>query len=713
MADVTGKTYERFTAFLLSRIGWAQGPGSGENKEFLWGKNIPARCYTSTSICAHAEACSVFSKKQKLPYGPWNDPDFFLIESSDPFGCIHVTHWSNPRASQLKFWRSIEDHFQCKTFFGHRFLSINFVFEALDEDAPPRLLQDSHELVRIHGWNPATGSMHATSYDASILFPLRYTPIQAFIASLPTPMPKLSTAKQREFYTDVWDTLCNSDHQVRDQIYECVELLGEALQFDPNPRWTPAIVRQLQKVCFRGRQMVPGSRTTFSRYRKGIQHAFIIRELIGAYWGDDLVDPDEALWRILTTTSRFPTSNFRSLFGLSDQTTDAELTVWGDLLSKVPLRMIQRVPVPLLDTTTGIGEMVAWDPDTSTFIQSVRGLTKEDLEALRRHIEALFKEYREAYGMASVIKDLASPSRVEDKIKFVRERFMGLELDNFIEALVPEMLSPYNTPSHQQVATDSHNWPLDVLIVLFDLGSMQHITTSLPPLFEKIQQESMRHYAFMADTGRLISHLIAGVPVGQFFSNKCELDEEAFYETIWPLFAECLWHAFQGIEPLPFEKACEKYRHKKALRIISSPDLEPIKFLFQSSLPELESGPVLRGVFNQLSSRRNWGKSAFSTEFSGSDPKSKAVIQTQAVFEGHYSDKVKEISSRIRSLHLELSEDETFVPKYNPDIHYLVIDGDWPFESKINLYEAGFSGIFEIGELEQVSAALEQLEVKK
>jgi hypothetical protein len=451
-----------------------------------------------------------------------------------------------------------------------------------------------------------------------------------------------------------------------------------------------------------------GSQTTCSRYRKGIQHAFIIRELLQQYWGDR-VDPEAALWAILTNNSRFPGEDFRSRLGLASQVPQSDLDSWIDLLASVTVRTVQHVHVPLLNPTAGIDGMVAWDPDTRMFIHSMASLAPPELAAFRQQIEGLFEEYRNAYGMVSVIQDLASPSRVEAKVQFVDERFVGLELEDFVEALAPEMLSPYSSPSHQTVAPDDHNWPVDVLLVMFDLGSMQHITTHLPHLFEQSTGESLRSYAFMNDLGKIVGHLIAGVPAGQFFSSSCQLGEEAFYSTVWPLFAESLWHAIQDAEPLPFETTCRNYRAKKAMRIISSPDLEPIKFLFQSSLPDMLPGPTLRGAFNQLSAHRSWSNAALTTVTSGLDPDSGAVIQTQTVVGGNggqIGHKTRELSARLRSVHLVLAEDESFAPNPDPGDHYLVIDGDWPKENKINLYEAGFQGIFEIGQLSALTEAL-------
>ncbi len=43
---------------------------------------------------------------------------------------------------------------------------------------------------------------------------------------------------------------------------------------------------------------------------------------------------------------------------------------------------------------------------------------------------------------------------------------------------------------------------------------------------------------------------------------------------------------------------------------------------------------------------------------------------------------------------------------FTTEHYYLVVDGDWQVESKINLYEAGFSDIFEITELEHLADEL-------
>jgi hypothetical protein len=71
--------------------------------------------------------------------------------------------------------------------------------------------------------------------------------------------------------------------------------------------------------------------------------------------------------------------------------------------------------------------------------------------------------------------------------------------------------------------------------------------------------------------------------------------------------------------------------------------------------------------------------------------------------------KVKELASRQRSINLHCDSDGNFTGETNPADCFLVIDGDWPINSKINLYESGYLGVVEIGELDQLTAALQCL----
>src|SRR5262245_1001653 len=100
MADVTGRSYEAFVEFLLRRIGYRDEWTVGNQRQYLYEKHPEALCHQIQGICKQAASCHEFSKRHGLKYGPWYDPDFFILEREQPVACIHVTHWSNPRSSQ-------------------------------------------------------------------------------------------------------------------------------------------------------------------------------------------------------------------------------------------------------------------------------------------------------------------------------------------------------------------------------------------------------------------------------------------------------------------------------------------------------------------------------------------------------------------------------------------------------------------------------------
>jgi hypothetical protein len=60
----------------------------------------------------------------------------------------------------------------------------------------------------------------------------------------------------------------------------------------------------------------------------------------------------------------------------------------------------------------------------------------------------------------------------------------------------------------------------------------------------------------------------------------------------------------------------------------------------------------------------------------------------------------------MRSLFLRCDPGGQFVGEPHPGVHFAVVDGDWPVTVKVNLLEAGFSGLFEIAELATLTEAL-------
>ncbi|MDF1790008.1 MAG: hypothetical protein P1U82_29395 [Verrucomicrobiales bacterium] len=708
MADVTGRVYEAFIEYLLRRAGYRDEWTEGNAPQYLYEKHREALCHQDKSICPHAEECSAHSRVNSIPYGPWYDPDFFILKESVPAACIHVTHWSNPRSSKYKFWRTIEDHFQYKTQFGAGFLSINAVFEGTPAGTAPNLLRDTVAKYPLHGWDPAIASALVSSFDASLIFPRDYEILKKFAKALPPRMPSNPKAR-RLAYDQTWESLYAKDSAVASELDSCVALLRKAFGWSPHPRYSKPVIRKLQDKCFEGRKRSVGVKPTLSRYRKGIQHAFILREVIG-----DIIragaTADDCLWRVLTNNSRFQTKNFRGLLGLPPSVSQGKINAVFNVLADIPVRMVKRVPQFLLVKSSGVGHS-AWDSDFSYFVQTVRGLDAAAAKEFRNSLEALFADYRSAQGIPDVIRDLAEPDRVRKKVGYVFHHYVGQKNKAaFIKKLSDDLLIPGKNPPHQAVAKDAHNWIAQIILVAYGLGSIQAISNALPQKFANATGEELSRYGYMGGAASVTRYLLAGVPVGQVMSAKAALSEAQFYKVIGPLFSECIWEATQNAAARTAGETEFYYRHGKAARIISSSDLEPIKFLFRREVSQVGEGPRLRGCFNQLSTQRGWGSSALTTDASGLDPKTGAVIQTQTVIgRKHIADKTRELAARLRSLHITCDSKGDFSSSPDATSHFLVVDGDWPLESKINLYEAGFEGIFEIGELSLLAEALDNL----
>ena len=147
---------------------------------------------------------------------------------------------------------------------------------------------------------------------------------------------------------------------------------------------------------------------------------------------------------------------------------------------------------------------------------------------------------------------------------------------------------------------------------------------------------------------------------------KVEFSELEFYKKIWPLIGECIWEAIRDLQPLEFETIKFKYLYKKALRIISSPDLEPISLLLHESFLRWKR-TNLYGVFSQFCKLREWSNVALRTETTGKDS-SGVIIHSQAVIGGNggqIGHKTRELAARLRSINIKCDENGKFLQNNN------------------------------------------------
>ncbi|MFC4452362.1 hypothetical protein [Deinococcus sonorensis] len=704
MADKSGKSYEAFVEYLLMRLGYANEASAKVDRQYLFGTHRLKGEMGADLLDKYSESGIAFHSTDGLPHGPWYNPDFFVLENGLPAACLHVTHWSNPRSSKYKFWRTQEEHLQYKIAFGHKFLSINLVFEAIPGNEA-ELITDTQKKIFLHGWDPSIGSILVGCFDATLLFPLHYWLIKEYESYLPEKLPQ-SPLLRRQALVDSWTKYFNADGNARAEIDLVLNLLRNGMNSDPHPRYSSNVINHLQSITRRGREraVLAKVRSTRTRYRKGIQHAFIVREMISRLVE---TDADAATWNIIRGNARFRDSDWLKYLGLSVSVSQSQSVL--DALQSIPIQMADRRPIFLLKI--GGIEIFEWNEDFQIFISDVAVLPEDEAKALFKAMLDLFEDYRSARGMTSVLADLAEPKRISRKIQYVFDNYIGVgEKQSFVNKLSADMLTPGQNAPHQQIVLDSHNWVLDVLLSAHNLGSVQTITSRLPALFFKHVGEEINPYSYQGGPENVVARLLAGRDIGPDIRPQATMSREEFYEVIWPLIAMITWESISGIPHSDKETVIENYRYKKAMRIISSPDLEPMRKLLHNAIPGLdENAPPLRGSFNKLSTLREWSNSALTTEVSGREATSGIIIQTQAVYGAkHIADKTKEIACRLRSIHIKCNDDGLFEPEPNPGKHYLVIDGDWPLESKINLYEAGFDGIYDVSELIELSSSFKK-----
>ncbi len=432
MADITGRIYEAFTEFILRRLGYRDEWTEGEGRQYLYEKHVNALCHKSVGICSHAQECDTYSQKFGIPHGPWYDPDFVILDNNKPVACFHITHWSNPGSSQYKFWRTIEDHFQYKIFFGFHFLSLNLVFDALDESDLPQVVVNSEALVTLHGWKPAIGSIYAVSFDATILFPKKYFLLEKFILQLPAKIPK-PPQKRRELYNRVWNKLYEEYSDLCMEVDAVTMMFRNILNGLPNPLYNSAVIEHLQDVCYNGRQCAVNVRHTETRYRRGIQHAFILREMLARQWHAS-VNPDDALWQVLQHNPRFPRSSFEAIFGLPANTSEDVKNFFESLLVSIPVAIDKGIMQPLLIPDAGL-DHVTWNLDFTQFILGLRNVPQADMFAFRQALDQLFDKYRNAYGMEYVLADLYDSDRIRRKVEYIAENYIGVDETTFVQGL--------------------------------------------------------------------------------------------------------------------------------------------------------------------------------------------------------------------------------------------------------------------------------------
>jgi hypothetical protein len=694
MADVTGLAYEALTHFLLKL--WIERQPSKIKKslECHFEKKFEPYCHNE---CLHGSECRDLSKSASLPYGPWNDPDFVVTKDLSPLACVHVTHWTSPSDSPRKFWRSVEDHFQWKILYGKKLRSISFLFEALHKGSLPRTIKDHNTPIDLHGWKRGIGNLFLVSFDASVVFPLNYDPLIKYLMLAKNVNAKNADEKKAIGY-EIWNNIYQSDEALRSSIESAVDALSEALSGETSKAISNSTISTLRDTCFIGRKRAIQIKGSSSRYRKGIQHLFILEEVCKRFcrFEGSLVS---SLIDLISLGKIVPKKKFFSIFqnlGISESQIDLLLIQLGE----VPVKIDKRKAIFLIDPAAGLGRL-KFNDDLEAFGVSLGSFSKVELGKFKSTIDSLFIQYRKVRGVSESLEDLSDRMRVSEKIAFAMEWVRSASsLESFLRILSEEIPLLNKKPSHQRHVSENGFWLIDVLISLYDIKRKQDLVARIGSMFEAKTGEPLRNYGFRGDVDQMLNFVLQGGDLTHYFPKSAALDQHGFLNVIWRLLGTLFWEKIANGKPRNSDLAQLDYKYRRARRIISQSDLEPNVYLLKIALPKLNKIKPQGGCFTELGAKRGYGKNLLTTQVVGRDPKNCAIIHSQSVVGNkHIWDKVRELSLRMRSLNLELNSDNVFCAKKKLEDHIAVLDGDWPIEAKINLLEAGFSKVVEIAEL--------------
>jgi hypothetical protein len=586
-------------------------------------------------------------------------------------------------------------------FYGPDFLSVSALFEALPDGQSPILIQKSSSLLNFHGWKPAVGSVFATSFDGTIAFPLNYPPLIEF-AKRAKALQEKNATKRREKHVLLWEEISVANRVVRESLKVAEDLLRKSLTTKPNKWYTPEIVHDLQSKCYSGRCRCADIHPSNTRYRKGIQHLFILQETLKVKSATD-----QSAWNWAIQGPRINLARLPEILGVPVKSVESIVSI----LSNIPVKMDRGTMTPLVNAKAGMNA-VSLDSDLSHFALALQRLPTVAKTRFKNALDKLFCLYRETEGVVDAIRDLSDDKRVRQKVLYVLtavDKCNG-DRDQFVRLIIEEAIRSGHIPPHQKFLHDENNWFIETLFAAYDIRRKQDIVAHLPDVFDERTGESLRRYAFKGNVDQFVNHLIQGIRLSRYFRKDVALSESEVVQVSLQALAELLWKRMQAVKTPEPDTACKSYRVRKTTRIIAQSDLEPITYLLKESLPHLAKNTPLRGFFADYAKSKGWARAALTTDVVGCLTDQSVIGMSQAVMgRKHIADKTREIAARLRSVLLRHENDSMQPAAESGYMYLLIVDGDWPIESKINLYESGYTWIFEIAELNLLADVLKAL----
>lgn len=552
--DRTGNRYEQLLEASLLHLGYARDRDTGLN-------------YIRPSI-----------RGQVIIPGTFIQPDIVIRQDTSIRAVLYVTHWSNRRNSNFKFWRTWEELAQQKLVVGTDFVAINCVFEALasssgpfayitSDELPPDPARDDGLPIAFNGWYAAISWSLVESFDVSLIFPNSYEPC----------------SRQLDFLSGEHDAATSN-------------LLQQALAKTAKPYHTSQW-QTLQSIQTQAISNLPTNlQSTQSRYRIGLLHVYLFCRLFHHLIPDGDLDLDDFVNALANASQNQVNLDSLTRTPAFSRISRQQLIEVFTELSQVYVRKSQNAET--FCTMTSLHNPIAGGSvHRISFNQDLRLC----LQDLGQHLSepGFINAIQRAFGRFDLtpqieerFEDLANPNLILAKEAFVRELFVPVlnnedELNVLLQTHVKQL-----SPERAAISTHQQNWIFEILLYTAGLTSDEDIQTRLQENFEQIAHpHRLRPHAPYGGDAGLIRYLLHGRDLCSHWSprsRKRTLSEAEFRTFTWRAVARSVVQAFQEKECLVHsqENVLRKYIQSKSMRIIGG-DLNSLHILIDHYLGDI------------------------------------------------------------------------------------------------------------------------------
>ncbi|MBE1302428.1 MAG: hypothetical protein GJ680_21260 [Alteromonadaceae bacterium] len=691
--DRTGNKYEQLLAHSIQALGYEKDAESGLN--YLHPSKRP---------------------KEVVIDGTYIQPDLVVKNSRTVEAVIYVTHWSKSRNCAFKYWRTWEEQAQQRVVLEESFISINSIFEALPEGTEAQIFTKTDQLpidtkrdgewpIAFRGWYPGTTYALIESFDVTIAFPVGYQPVKEVV--------NYAIGQHDEITT---------------------KLLKTSLSAEVKPwldgQW--CILKEI-KSLIGGLVNFENLQNTESRYRIGLLHVYLFYRLFSK-----LVAKDVSLEKFVKTLAE--NAKFESdLTKLTKKEpfsflTEEQSDYFFDLLASIYVRSGKN---PIMFCEIKDIELRGKTLTKIEFNKDLRLCLKDlgehlDQDGFVNAMISAFNRYDKLNGVEDALLDLANPELVKKKEQFVRNKFEPLLKNPNKIAELLEQFASVESDDRVEIAPDSQNWILEMLIYLTKLNPAEDIYVRLTSEFEK-SGHSVWNHAPYSDYAKILPIALQGIDLCAHWkpnSKKITLTEPEYKTLVWKAIANSICNAFEERENNFEESALiiKRYQEVKARRIISS-DLNGFEILIEHFLGDIcylsfvddsdEAKEALkariRPTWQTEVTKSLWNVPALETWLEGVSKNGEWLIKVQSAQDGNEGHKTKELAGRSRAMQLEWNSGKDALDRKAWSFKRieipktaLVLDGDWSSLKKKNLYEAGWDWVGDVSQLSELRTLIKK-----